>query len=85
MASYYLRFKCDFCDKTVVVAITGIRTYKQEEIFSADANYEGTCENGHQSTYFRNQITEVRRKLSPLERQTEPELLGDRRFVDINE
>ena len=85
MASYYLSFKCDFCDKTVVVAITGIHTYKQEEMFSADATYEGACEEGHRSTYFRNQITEIHRKLSPLERQTEPELLGDRRFVDIIE
>jgi hypothetical protein len=85
MASYYLSFKCDFCDKIAVVAITGINTYKQEEIFSADATYDATCERGHRSTYFRNQITEIHRKLSLLERQTEPELLGDRRFVDIIE
>jgi hypothetical protein len=85
MASYYLSFKCDFCDKTIVVAITGINTYKQEEIFSPDATYDGICKNGHRSTYFRNQITEVYRKLSPLERQAEPELLGDRRFLDVIE
>jgi hypothetical protein len=84
MPSYYLSFKCDFCDKTIVAAITGINTYKQEDIFSPDATYDATCEDGHRSTYFRNQIAEIHRKLSPLERQTAPELLGDRRFVDIN-
>jgi hypothetical protein len=83
MASYYLSFKCDFCERIVVAAITGINTNRQEEIFSPDATYDATCEDGHRSTYFRNQITEVHRKLSPLERQAEPGLLADRRFVDI--
>ena len=85
MASYYLSFRCDFCDKITVVAITGISTYRQEEVFSPYATYDATCNGGHRSSYFRKQITEIHRKLSPLERQTEPELLGDRRFIDVIE
>lgn len=83
MASYHLSFKCDTCEEIAVASIVGINTYRQEEIFSTNAAYEAVCNNGHRSTYFVAQLVEVHRKLSPLERQAEPELLEDDRFVDI--
>lgn len=46
--------------------------------------YEGTCQAGHKSVYVVNQLMEVYRKLSPLERVMEPELLEDDRFRDIH-
>ncbi len=81
MASYYLSFRCDLCEEIAVAAI--IRMDRQEEIFAPKTTYPARCENGHRSTYFLSQLIKVHRKLSPIERQTEPELLGDRRFVDI--
>jgi len=84
MASYYPSFKCEVCGKIAVAPIIGINTYKQEEVLSPDATYNATCEDGHRSIYFGSQIVKVHRKLSPLERQSEPELLEDHRFVDIN-
>ncbi len=83
MASYYLSFRCDLCEEIAAAAIIGMDTYRQEEIFAPKTTYPASCENGHRSTYFLSQLIKVHRKLSPIERQTEPELLGDRRFVDI--
>lgn len=83
MASYYFSFKCDTCGKIAVAAI-GISVERQDEIFSEDMTYDAACEDGHKSTYFRQQIAEVHRKLTPLERREFPELLGDSRFVDVD-
>lgn len=47
MDSYYFSFKSDFCDSIAVVAITGINTYRQEEVFPADATYDTKCDGGH--------------------------------------
>jgi hypothetical protein len=84
MASYYLTFRCDVCGENAVHPIIGVNTYRQEELFSPTEKYPASCKNGHQSIYFLAQLLQpVPRKLTPLERETEPELLGDDRFVDI--
>jgi len=84
MPSYYFSFKCDVCGEIAVAPIIGVNSLRQEELFAKDATYDAACEKGHKSTYFRSQIVEVHRKLSSLEKQLEPELLGDDRFVDID-
>jgi hypothetical protein len=83
MASYYLRFRCDLCEELAFAAIIGLNTCRQEEIFAPKTTYPASCGNGHRSTYFLSQLIKVHRKLSPIERQTEPDLLGDRRFLDM--
>jgi hypothetical protein len=83
MASYYLSFKCDMCEEFAVKAIFGISTNRQEEILSPTATHGAVCDNGHYSTYFQSQIVKIHRKLTLIERQTQRDLLGDERFVDI--
>jgi len=71
------------CKHRVVVPLIGIDSRTQDEMLSPDAMFEGTCEAGHKSVYFVSQLIEVCRKLSSLERATEPELIEDDRFRDI--
>lgn len=82
MAFYYFSFKCDTCGD-VAVSAKGIGVERQDELFSKDATFDAACQRGHKSTYFLPQIVEVHRKLTPLERQEYPEIVGDNRFVDI--
>ena len=83
MPSYYLTFRCDNCGEAAIAPIIGLSSRKQDQLFASDAKYDATCANGHRSTYFCSELIRVHRKLSPMERQTEPELLGDERFTDI--
>jgi hypothetical protein len=83
MASYYLSFRCDLCEELAGAAIIGLETHRQDEIFAPETTYPATCKNGHRSTYFLSQLIKVHRKLMPIERQIEPKLIGDHRFVDI--
>ncbi|MGH9756772.1 MAG: hypothetical protein ACRD4M_03480, partial [Candidatus Acidiferrales bacterium] len=71
--------------KVAVCSILAVSSHKQEGIFAQDHTYDATCADGHKSIYFLNQMVEVHRKLSPLEQQTEPELLNDDRFVDLED
>ncbi|MHB8525394.1 MAG: hypothetical protein ACYDD2_04460 [Candidatus Acidiferrales bacterium] len=82
MASYYFVFECDKCGKPAI-AIIGASVRRQDEIISENMTYDAVCNNKHESTYFFKQILDVQRKLTPQEKQENPELLGDDRFVDI--
>lgn len=83
MPSYYLNFNCAMCGEIATSVRLGISSYKQEELFAEGAKYDATCANGHTSSYSRDQMVAVHRKLSAHEKETESELLGDSRFVDI--